>query len=144
MKIVSLLTRLVFLASVNLLAISYLAAQSDSGPPPAAALNASSATIDFGADTISEPRKKDSIFAEVALEPAQTVIITLQYDPALSGQAVNVETLDGGQITAQDQGLVIGQDGVLRFQFQAGGRSRAVSHPCSSRRRRRYSPVLGD
>lgn len=132
MKFPPVLCGLALLASVNLLFVSQVAAEDDPPPPPAPPpLSASAATIDFGSETTAHPRKHDSTFAQLALNPGQAVTIILQFDPSLSGQSVNVDVLDGGEITAPEQGLVIAQDGALQFQFQAGtnpGLVRIVVH----------------
>ncbi len=98
-------------------AIPSLRAQEED-PPPVPPLVTSSVTIDYGSETI-QPIKHDSTFANIPLNPGQAVTITVQFDLALSGQTVVADSLDGGQLTVGEQGLVIDQNGILTFQYQA-------------------------
>jgi flagellar hook protein FlgE len=127
---------LTFFAAINIIAIARLSAQSDSDPLPTPAptpppLSASGVTIYFGPDDTAQPKKHDGKFAQVAITAGQTVTISLQYDTAISGQAVVVDSLDGGEITMPEEGLHVDETGVVTFQYQAGetpGLCRIVLH----------------
>ena len=66
------------------------------------------------------PRRHKSVFEKVGLQPQQTVAVTLAYPPELAGRTVAIEPLDGGRVVTPIQSLIIGIDGTLAFQYQAG------------------------
>jgi hypothetical protein len=102
-----------------------------SEPPQENVFTAVAALVDYGSGVIIQPKKRDTIFAQLLLNANQTVTITLQYDPAFAGQVVIVEPLDGGIATVPEEGAMIDQDGKVSFQFQAAdvpGLSRISIH----------------
>lgn len=52
--------------------------------------------------------------------PQQILTVTVQFPGDLAGQGVIAEAMDGGTLSLPDGGLVIGSDGNVTFQYQAG------------------------
>lgn len=78
------------------------------------------AAITLYAATTVTPLRHRSVFQLVGVEPNQIVSVAMAYPLSLSGQPVSIEPLDGGRAIVPQQGLTIGVDGTLAFQFQVG------------------------
>jgi hypothetical protein len=78
------------------------------------------ATVSLGLGKIVNPQRHKVTFEKVGLEPQQIVAVTLQYPVALAGRPASIEPLDGGKVITSGQNLIIGADGTLRFEYQAG------------------------
>jgi hypothetical protein len=92
-------------------------------PPnmPTAPPNLAVAVVTYGSTGgFAVSRCPKGIFELVAVQPDQTVQVTIQYPASQALQTVLAETLDGGAITFPAGGSVIGADGTLSFTFQAG------------------------
>ena len=76
------------------------------------------ADVDFGSAASARARRRGDSFRQIGLLPNQTVRLTVQYPPAMAGEAIIVEPLDGGVVTSNR--LVIAADGRLGFVFKAG------------------------
>jgi hypothetical protein len=63
---------------------------------------------------------KEGIFDLVGVAPDQWVSLTVQYPLSEIGHRITVEPLDGGHIITSLGILLVGPDGVIHFQFQAG------------------------
>ena len=109
---------LAFLASIHLV-ISTPARAQDESPPPINS-RALAATIDYGNGAIFNPEKGGTDFNQLGLDPEQKVSVTVQFPVEMAGQAILTEPLDGGLLTLPDGGLIVGADGTVNFQFQAG------------------------
>jgi hypothetical protein len=90
------------------------------GAPQPIVFRAFAATVDYGSDKIFQPRKHQTDFDLLGLDPGQTVDITVWFPTKLAGQIIIAEPLDGGTIFVPETGLVVGSDGTVVFQFQAG------------------------
>jgi hypothetical protein len=55
------------------------------------------------------------------LSPDQVVSVTVSFGAQDAGQTAHAAALDGGILTVPDEGLVVGEDGSVTFQFQVGG-----------------------
>ena len=93
--------------------------QSDGEPEPIVS-RALAATVDYGSDKIFQPSKHQTDFNLLGLDPGQTVNITVWFPAKLAGQIIIADPLDGGTIFVPETGLVVGSDGTVAFQFQAG------------------------
>lgn len=78
------------------------------------------AAVTLDTATLVMPRRNKSVFQLVGVRPSQTVSIAMAYPGSLAGQAVSIEPLDGGRAIVPQQGMTIGLDGTLTFQFQVG------------------------
>jgi hypothetical protein len=94
-------------------------AQSDGEPEPIVS-RALAATVDYGSDNIFQPSKQQTDFNLLGLDPGQIINITVWFTTKLAGQSILAEPLDGGTIFVPARGLVVGSDGTVVFQFQAG------------------------
>ncbi|MEO6970856.1 MAG: hypothetical protein ABI217_08175 [Chthoniobacterales bacterium] len=79
-----------------------------------------SATVDYGNENIFQPVKHDPDFEQYGLDPQQAVTVTVQFPVELAEQVIIAEPLDGGTLTVPEEGLFVGADGTVIFQFQAG------------------------
>ena len=79
-----------------------------------------SATVNYGNDSIFCPAKIVTNFDRLGMRAEQALTITVQFPAELSGQTAIAEPLDGGTLTLPENGLIIGEDGNVTFQFQAG------------------------
>jgi len=78
------------------------------------------ATIDYGNDVIFQPSKHGTNFDQYGLDPQQVVTITVAFPVELAGQLILAEPLDAGTLLGiSDEGLFVGRDGNVVFQFQA-------------------------
>ena len=93
--------------------------QSDGEPEPIVS-RALAATVDYGSDKIFQPSKQQTDFNLLGLDPGQTINITVWFPTKLAGQSILADPLDGGTIFVPARGLVVGSDGTVVFQFQAG------------------------
>jgi len=98
---------------------SSLTAQDNEEPQPIVS-RAISATVDYGNDAIFQPTKHDPDFDRLGLRPQQLVTITVQFPVDLAGQVILVDPLEGGSLTVPEEGVFIGVDGNITFQFQGG------------------------
>jgi hypothetical protein len=109
---------LALLAS-GLLGFSSSVRAQDGGPQPILS-RALSATVDYGNDAIFAPAKHGTDFDRLGLDPQQTVTITVAFPVELAGQVMLAEALDAGTLIVPEEGLTVGSDGNVVFQFQAG------------------------
>jgi hypothetical protein len=64
---------------------------------------------------------KDGIFDLVGIAPDQWLAVTVQYPLSQVGHRITAEALDGGHIiSTAGTTLLVGADGTIHFQFQAG------------------------
>ena len=105
--------------SVHLGFSSCAQAQGEDGTPPAVVSRAIAATVDYGNDAVFQPEKCVTEFSLLGIRPEQPVTISVQFPVELAGQPVAAEVLDGGTLTLPEGGLIIGDDGMVTFQFQA-------------------------
>lgn len=98
--------------------ISSVRAQEDEPQPIVS--RALVATVDYGNDAIFQPAKHGTDFDRLGLNPQQVVTITVQFPAELAGQLILADPLDGGTLTVPDEGAIVGPDGNVTFQFQAG------------------------
>ena len=108
------------LAVSGLFGFTPVARGQDGGPPAPIVSRALSASVDYGNDAVYQPAKTAPDFEQLGLDPWQTVTITVQFPAELAGQTLIAEPLDGGALTLPEGGLVVGADGSVTFQFQAG------------------------
>jgi len=78
------------------------------------------ATIDLGTAQPVTASCHNGHFDRVGLRHDQMVDIAVRYCPAVAGQRIIVEPLDGGQIIAPAKNLSVAGDGTIHFKFQAG------------------------
>jgi len=81
---------------------------------------ASAATVDCGDKAVFYPAKHAIDFDQLGVLPGTTLTITVQFPAELAGQAVLVDPLDGGTVSVPEEGLLIGKDGNVTFEFQTG------------------------
>ncbi len=98
---------------------STLRAQSSDGTEGIVS-RALAATVDYGNDTLFQPAKHGTDFEQLGLLPGQVLTITFQFPVELAGQVIIVDPLDGGTVSAPEEGAIVGADGNVTFQFQAG------------------------
>jgi hypothetical protein len=110
---------LALLAS-GLFGFTSLVCAQDEGEPQPIVSHALAATVDYGNDAIFQPGKHATDFDRLGMRPEQVLAITVQFPAELAGQIVIAEPLDGGTLTIPENGLFIGDDGTVSFQFQAG------------------------
>lgn len=110
---------LAFLAS-GLFGFSTSLRAQDDGPQPIVS-RALSATVDYGNDNIFRPDKTSTDFSALGLLAQQVLLITVQFPTELAGQRMIVEAIDGGTVSMPEDGLFVGPDGNVTFQFEAGG-----------------------
>jgi len=91
----------------------------DDGTPPSAVSRALGETVDYGNNAIFQPDKFGTDFGLLGVRPDQVVTISVQFPTEFAGQAVSAELLDGGTLTLPDDGLVIDENGIVTFAFQA-------------------------
>ncbi|MGH7939213.1 MAG: hypothetical protein ACRD5Z_04360 [Bryobacteraceae bacterium] len=108
----------VAVATGLLIALSSLAKAQDPDPEPVVS-RALSATVDYGNEAIFQPAKQGVDFGILGMRAAQTVTITVQFPAELAGQSIIAEPLDGGILTIPENGLIVGNDGMVVMQFQA-------------------------
>ena len=70
------------------------------------------------AEPLKIPSNKEGSFALVGVHPDQLVQVSVQYPVTKIGRLMVAEELDGGQVLVQAP-LVVGLDGIIRFQFRA-------------------------
>ena len=88
---------------------------------PTAPPNLAVAVVTYGSTGgFAVSRCGKGIFELVAVQPDQTVQVTIQYPATQALQTVLAETLDGGTITFPAGGSVTSAQGTLTFTFQAG------------------------
>ncbi len=97
---------------------SLVRAQDGDGLEPEAS-RALAATVDYGNDAIFQPPKHNTAFERLGLQPQQVLTITVEFPVDLAGQVITAEPLDGGILTLPEEGLIVGSDGNVTFQFQA-------------------------
>ena len=111
---------LAFLVSVHLTAtLNTARAQGDDGTEGIVS-RALAATVDYGNDAVFQPAKHGINFDQLGLLPQQSLNLTVQFPVELAGQVIIAEPLDGGTLTVPEEGLFVGVDGTVFFQFQAG------------------------
>ncbi|HEY2711466.1 MAG TPA: hypothetical protein VGI60_03050 [Chthoniobacterales bacterium] len=110
---------LVFFASALSSLPTSLRAQDD-GPPGPIVSRALAATVDYGNEAVFQPAKQSTDFERLGVLPNQVLSITVQFPVELAGQTIIAEALDGGTLSLPEGGLVVGRDGTVSFQFQAG------------------------
>lgn len=112
------------------LLIPSVRAQDGDGMEPEAS-RALAATVDYGDDAVFQPPKHNTCFEQLGLQPQQLLTITVQFPVEFAGHAIIAEPLDGGILTLPEEGLFVGSDGSVTFQFQASdscGASRVAVH----------------
>ncbi|MBA2436306.1 MAG: hypothetical protein H0V54_14720 [Chthoniobacterales bacterium] len=90
-----------------------------------------SATVDYGNDAVFQPGKHGTDFDRLGVRTQQILTITVQFPPELAGQTILVDPLDGGAVTVPEEGLLVGSDGNVTFQFQTSegfGAARIAVH----------------
>lgn len=113
---------LVLLTSIHLLQ-STLCAEDSGGSadrPLADPRAPLAAVIDFGSASLKRPGKTGRKFEQVGIDPHKVVTVTVQYPVDMAGQTIVAESLDGGRVIVQGPALLIDEQGLLRFGFQAG------------------------
>lgn len=91
------------------------------GPPEPILSRALWATIDYGNDAVFQPAKNATDFERFGLHPQQIVTITVAFPAELAGQLMLAEPLEAGMLLGiPEEGLFVGSDGNVVFQFQAG------------------------
>jgi hypothetical protein len=79
------------------------------------------ANISLGPAQSLSLSSKDGIFDLVGVAPDQWVNVTVQYPLSEIGRRITAEALDGGKIISSLGGtLLVGPDGTIHFEFQAG------------------------
>jgi hypothetical protein len=129
MKIVPRGIAVLALASVLFAFSTFARAQNDQESPIVS--RAVSATVDYGNDNVFVPAKHAIEFDRLGVQPGTTVTVTVQFPVELAGQLILVDPLDGGSVNVPDEGLFIGNDGTVTFQFQSGsqfGAARVAVH----------------
>lgn len=86
---------------------------------PTAPPNLAVAVVTYGSNGAAVSQCPQGIFDLVAVQPDQTVQVTIQYPATQALQTVLAEALDGGTITFPTGGSVISAQGTLTFTFQA-------------------------
>lgn len=129
MKFIVHLMGLLFLATINLLTISNLSAQTPASTPDAGtAPPGVYAIVTYSSGQSVVAPAAGGIFSLVGLQPGEVVQVVVQYPTSKALQVVNLEALDGGIVlppkmtrgtrqTPFSRG--IGVDGTLSFAFQA-------------------------
>ena len=97
--------------------LTALRAQEEGEPQPIVS-RATAATIDYGNDAIFYPAKRGTEFEQLGVLPTQLLSLTVQFPAELVGQVVLVDPLDGGSVSVPEEGLTVGTDGNVTFQFQ--------------------------
>lgn len=137
MKLFPLFTGLAFFASVQLLDQSNLRADPDS--PEVAALPPTApdvpqmppmiVMVGFTPGDPEDPPAGEEVTSKteggkteklVGLQPDQVVDVSVTYEDDKAGLPVSATALNGGEIIAPEEGLIVDADGMLIFQFQVG------------------------
>lgn len=105
-------------AATGLFGFSISLRAQDDGPQPIVS-RALSATVDYGNDAIFSPAKSSTDFEQLGILPRASVAITVQFPVEMAGQPMIADALDGGTISIPEEGLFVGTDGNVTFQFQA-------------------------
>jgi hypothetical protein len=95
-------------------------ARAQDDEPQAIVSRAISARVDYGNDNIFNPAKTGTDFGQLGMRPQQVLFITVQFPSELAGQRMIVEALDGGTLSIPEEGVFVGSDGNVTFQFEAG------------------------
>jgi hypothetical protein len=106
-------------------------ARAQDEPPQPIPSRAIAATVDYGNNNLFALDKSSTDFTPLGLLPQQLLSITVQFPIELAGQAMIVEAPDGGTVFVPEGGIIVGSDGNVTFQFQAGnafGACRIVVH----------------
>lgn len=119
MKIVPLGIAGLAIIAGGLFAISSSCRAQDNEPEPILT-RAIAATVDYGNDIVFQPTKHGTNFELLGVRGGQVLTVTVQFPVELAGRFVIGEPLDGGVISAPEQGLIIGFDGNVSFQFTTG------------------------
>jgi hypothetical protein len=139
MKVPPHLTGLAFFASVNVLGLAQLAAQSDSEQvvlePPIALSTVSSSptpapvdspqddpsvTVVFGNGGSLTTLAAQGLTALIGIGAAETVIVQTAFPSASAGEIVLAQSLDGGVVTADGAETTIDVEGRITLNFTAG------------------------
>jgi hypothetical protein len=107
------------LVASGLLRFATIALAQEDQPPPVPS-RAMSATVDYGNGNIFNPAKSSTEFEQLGVLQEQVLTITVQFPSEMAGQPMIVEALDGGTLFIPEEGLFVGTDGNVTFQFQAG------------------------